>query len=64
MAALATPQENFDAEIAKSIRTIEHQRNTKRVAVLAAVVLALIAGLAATYLAYSDTPEAAKTLQM
>ncbi len=64
MSTLASPQENFDAEIVQSIRTIQHQRNTKRIVVLSAVVLALIAGFAATYLAYSDTPSAAQSGQM
>jgi hypothetical protein len=64
MSTLASPQDNFDAEIVQSIRTIQHQRNTKRIIVLSAVVLALLAGFAATYLAYGDTPSAAQSGQM
>ena len=53
--------DDIDREIRESIRIIQSQRNTKRVAVLVGLVLALVVAGAAVYLAYADTPDAAKT---
>ncbi len=50
-----------DREIRDSIRVMQNQRNTKLVAVVIGMILAVGALFAAVYFAYGDQPDAAKT---
>ena len=52
-----------DDEVAQSIRYLQHDRSRKRMlSVLAVVFVGCVAALA-VYLAYSDTPEAAREIE-
>ncbi len=48
---------DVDREIRESMRIIQQQRSMKLVGVIVGLVVALIVGSLAVYLAYGDTPE-------
>lgn len=50
---------DVDREIRESMRVIQQQRSMKLVGVIVGLVVALIVGSIAVYLAYGDTPDSA-----